>query len=207
MTISSEERELEVLIIGCIKNERASQQAMYKYCYGFGMGICLRYAQNRSSALEIFNAGFLKVFVNIDKYKNHIPFKAWFGRIMINNAIDHYRSGLKFAHNQELSDEHDTGEMPLIDSKLNYQDLLLLVQTLPLAYRTVFNLYAIDGYTHAEIAAMINISVGTSKSNLFKARKKLQELIANGDRPQVPLDKKEHDRALNEELLIKGDGN
>ena len=206
MTNRLDEHELDVLIIGCIKNERAGQQALYKYCYGFGMGICLRYSADRSSALGVLNAGFLKVFVNINKYKNHIPFKAWFGRIMINTAIDHYRSGLKFAHNQELSDEHDVGEMPVIDSKLNYQDLLLLVQTLPLAYRTVFNLFAIDGYTHPEIASMINISVGTSKSNLFKARKKLQQLIVGDVKPSSVTKKSDDNIALSGEILLKGEG-
>ncbi|MDB5013008.1 MAG: sigma-70 family polymerase sigma factor, partial [Daejeonella sp.] len=79
MTIRLDEHELKLLILGCIKKERASQQALYKYCYGYGMGICLRYSQNRSSALEVLNSGFLKVFVNIEKYQNHIPFKAWLG--------------------------------------------------------------------------------------------------------------------------------
>ena len=181
MTVKWNENQLKLLIDGCIKKERASQQALYKYCYGYGMGICLRYSQNRSSALEVLNSGFLKVFVNLGKYPDHIPFNAWFGRIMINTAIDYYRSGLKFAHTQELNEDHDYGEMPVIESKLNYHDLLLLVQGLPLAYRTVFNLYAIDGYCHLEIASMLKIHIGTSKSNLFKARKKLQELIASGN--------------------------
>ncbi|MDB5120354.1 MAG: polymerase subunit sigma-24 [Sphingobacteriales bacterium] len=201
MTARLDENEIKLVIPGCIKKERASQQALYKYCYGYGMGICLRYSQNRSSALEILNSGFLKVFVNLEKYKNHIPFKAWLGRIMINTAIDHYRSELKFAHIQELSDEHDLGEVPVIESKLNYNDLLLLIQSLPNAYRTVFNLYAIDGYNHPEIASMLNISVGTSKSNLFKARKKLQELILMGNHDYPVVNK--NNSTLNDELILR----
>lgn len=203
MTIKLDESELKVLIPGCIKKERASQQALYKYCYGYSMGICLRYSQNRSGALEVLNSGFLKVFVNLEKYQNHIPFKAWLGRIMINTAIDHYRSGLKFTHIQELNDEFDRGEVPIIESKLNYDALLLLVQSLPLAYRTVFNLYAIDGYNHPEIAAILNINVGTSKSNLFKARKKLQELILSGSYCNNTIQKNIVSSAFRDDLVLK----
>ena len=187
------ENEIKRLIPGCLKKERTSQQALYKNCYTHAMGICLRYTSERAVALEILNSGFLKVFMNLEKYNEQIPFKAWIGRIMINNAIDHYRSGLKFAHLQPLTEEHDVAELPAIESKINYHDLLKLIQYLPDAYRTVFNLFVIDGYNHPEIANMLRISVGTSKSNLFKARKKLQELIAMANQGNLQLIEKQDD--------------
>ena len=204
MTINVNENEIKRLIQGCLKKERISQQALYKNCYTYAMGICLRYTSEQAVALEILNSGFLKVFMNLEKYSDHIPFKAWIGRIMINNAIDHYRSGLKFAHLQPLNEEHDVAELPAIESKLNYHDLLKLIQHLPHAYRTVFNLFAIDGYTHPEIADMLRISVGTSKSNLFKARKKLQELIVMANQGNLQLIGRQDDATdANNKMYIK----
>jgi RNA polymerase sigma factor (sigma-70 family) len=171
------EHAIENYIQSCIRNEREGQQALYKHFYGFAMGICLRYANDRLDAAGILNDGFYKVFKNIEKYESGKPFKAWFGRIMTNTAIDHYRSNLKFADHVDIADHDDIGQESSIYAKLAYNDLLALIQNLSPSYRTVFNLFAIDGYSHEEIGEMLKISVGTSKSNLFKARQKLQEML------------------------------
>jgi RNA polymerase sigma factor (sigma-70 family) len=174
------EAELQQLIKACMQQDRKGQKMLYKAFYGFAMGICLRYAGNRYEALEILNQGYLKVFNNIHRFDDSRPFKAWLGRIMMNTAIDHYRSNLKMAYTDDLdAAEHlfDTGDLP--DKRINYQELLQMIQQLPQAYRTVFNLYAIEGYTHDEIAEMLGINSGTSKSNLFKAREKLKKMILN----------------------------
>jgi RNA polymerase sigma factor (sigma-70 family) len=171
------EHAIENYIQSCIRNEREGQQALYKHFYGFAMGICLRYANDRLDAAGILNDGFYKVFKNIEKYESGKPFKAWFGRIMTNTAIDHYRSNLKFADHVDIADYDDIGQESSIYAKLAYNDLLALIQNLSPSYRTVFNLFAIDGYSHEEIGEMLKISVGTSKSNLFKARQKLQEML------------------------------
>ncbi|GGI27665.1 RNA polymerase sigma factor [Pedobacter mendelii] len=171
------EHALENYINGCIRNEREGQQALYKHFYGFAMGICLRYANNRLDAAGILNDGFFKVFKNIEKYESDKPFKAWIGRIITNTAIDHYRANLKFADHTDISEHDEVANDQSVYAKLAYEDLLALVQKLSPAYRTVFNLFAIDGYSHEEISEMLSISVGTSKSNLFKARQKLQDML------------------------------
>jgi RNA polymerase sigma factor (sigma-70 family) len=175
------EAELLKLIAGCQKQDRKNQKMLYKTFYGFSMGICLRYAGNRYEAAEIMNLGFLKVFTHLDKYDPAKPFKAWVGRIMMNASIDYYRSNLRTAHTDDLEKAEDTSNDDFSDKKLMYDDLLSMIQQLPQAYRTVFNLYAIEGYTHEEIGDMLGISAGTSKSNLFKARDKLKTLIKNSN--------------------------
>lgn len=171
------EHELQQLIGGCIKQERYSQKMLYKAFYGFAMGICLRYAGNRDEAAEVMNQGFFKVFTRLESYDPAKPFKAWLGRIMINVSIDHYRGNLKMAYTDDLDKAANVSDGDLADKKLNYEDLLAMVHKLPQAYRTVFSLFAIDGYSHEEIAEMLNISTGTSKSNLHKARQKLKQMI------------------------------
>jgi RNA polymerase sigma-70 factor (ECF subfamily) len=171
------EEELQQLIEGCRNQDRKCQKMLYKALYGFAMGICLRYAGNRYEASEIMNTGFFKVMTNIDKYDSAKPFKAWLGRIMMNTSIDYYRANLKVAYTEELDQAEYIGESETISSKLGYDELLKLVQKLPEAYRTVFNLFAIDGYTHEEIGEMLGINPGTSKSNLHKARQKLQKML------------------------------
>ena len=175
------EAELLQLINGCLQHNRADQKMLYKALYGFAMGICLRYAKNRYEASEIMNQGFLKVFTHLNKYDSNRPFKAWVGRIMMNTSIDYYRSNLKVAFMDDIDSAVNIGHDDLPDRKLNYNDLLAMIQQLPNAYRTVFNLFAIEGYSHEEIAEKLNISTGTSKSNLFKAREKLRTKIMRAD--------------------------
>ncbi|MFD2144636.1 RNA polymerase sigma factor [Mucilaginibacter antarcticus] len=118
----------------------------------------------------------------MDTYDATRPFKAWLGKIMTNISIDHYRANLKMAYTEDLEHaEHVYDASVATDNNLNYADLLAMVQRLPKGYRTVFNLYAIDGYTHEQIGTMLNINIGTSKSNLFKARQKLKQMIEDAD--------------------------
>jgi RNA polymerase sigma factor (sigma-70 family) len=175
------EEELHQLIGGCIRKDRGSQKMLYKAFYGFSMGICLRYANNREEAAEVMNQGFFKVFTRIDTYDTTRPFKAWLGKIMTNVSIDYYRANLKMAYAEDLDKAENITDGELPDRKLNYEDLLAMVQRLPNAYRTVFNLYAIEGYTHEEIGEKLDISSGTSKSNLHKARQKLKQMILEAD--------------------------
>ena len=175
------EEELHQLIGGCIKQDRGSQKMLYKAFYGFSMGICLRYTNNREEAAEVMNQGFYKVFTRIDTYDRARPFKAWLGKIMMNVSIDYYRANLKMAYTEDLDHAEHVSNGDLADKKLNYDDLLAMVQKLPNAYRTVFNLFAIEGYSHDEIGEMLNISSGTSKSNLHKARQKLKLMIFEAD--------------------------
>lgn len=177
------EQELHQLISGCISKDRSSQKMLYKVFYGFSMGICLRYANNRDEAAEVMNQGFFKVFTRIETYDRSRPFKAWLGKIMMNASIDYYRANLKMAYTDDLDKAEGISDGELADRKLNYDDLLKMVQKLPPAYRTVFNLFAIEGYTHEEIGELLNVSPGTSKSNLHKARQKLKQMILDADAP------------------------
>lgn len=167
----------EKLRVGCLQGNPSSQKKLYQSFYGFALAICLRYSNDRDEAVEVMNNGFLKVLTHLNKYDPEKPFKPWLSKVMTNTAIDHYRSRLKFAHMADISEAEDIGTEASINQKLNYEDLLKLVQRLPPGYRTVFNLYAIDGYNHDEIGKMLGISEGTSKSNLFKARQKLRKYL------------------------------
>ena len=177
------EEDLRLLIGGCKRQDRLSQKALYKAFYGFAMGICLRYANNRYDASEVLNRGFYKVFSNLDRYDPSKPFKAWLGMIMRNVSIDFYRSNLKIAFTDDLDEAEHISDGNLADKNLGYDDLIRMVQQLPNAYRTVFNLFAIEGHSHEEIAEILNINVGTSKSNLHKARQKLKLMIFKSDQP------------------------
>jgi len=177
------DEELYQLIRGGIDQNRRSQKLLYKEFYGFAMAICLRYTGGRDEAAEVMNQGFLKVFNNIHKFNEERRFKAWLGKIMINVSIDFYRRNLKIACSEELEKAEHIADGDWVDKNLNYNDLLAMVQRLPLAYRTVFNLFAIDGYSHEEIGEMLNINMGTSKSNLFKARLKLKKMILMAGQP------------------------
>ncbi|RVU02698.1 RNA polymerase sigma factor [Mucilaginibacter limnophilus] len=176
------EEKLQALISGCMRQDRSSQKQLYKLFYGYAMSICLRYSADRDEAAEVMNQGFFKVFKHLGKYDSSRPFKIWLGRIMTNTAIDHYRINAKAGYTEDLEKAYDVSDNVLPDRRLDYNDLLRMVQRLPQAYRTVFNLFAIEGYTHEEIAMMLQISEGASKSNLHKARQKLKVMIAEANR-------------------------
>lgn len=169
--------QLHNLILDCKKNRPLSQKKIYQHFFNYGMTISARYAQNESEAREILNDSFVKVFMKINKYNPTLSFKAWLNKIIVNTAIDHYRKrkenpiivDLIYAKNIETSVE----EIEQVTS----HELLKLVQHLSPSYRMVFNLYAIEGLKHNEIANHLGISVGTSKSNLAKARLKLKVML------------------------------
>jgi RNA polymerase sigma-70 factor (ECF subfamily) len=173
-----EENDLQRLIDGCIEQDRQSQELLYKKLYGFAMKICLRYASNRNDASEVLNEGFFKAFTNIEKYDKNWPFKSWLSKIMYNTSIDYYRANLRWSQMADIDKSDYPANDTTIEHKLGYEDLLATIQRLPPAYRVIFNLYAIDGYSHEEIAEMVGISASTSRSNLHKARQKLQQMLA-----------------------------
>jgi len=164
----------EQLRDGCLRGNPGSQKKLYQSFYGFALAICLRYCNDRDEAVEVMNNGFLKVLTNFNKYNPEKPFRPWLSRVMTNTAIDHYRSRMRLGYSADVSEAEEIITEAPIYQKLDYDDLLKLVQRLPPGYRTVFNLYAIDGYNHEEIGKLLGISEGTSKSNLFKARQKLR---------------------------------
>ncbi|WP_375443665.1 RNA polymerase sigma factor [uncultured Fibrella sp.] len=169
---------LSDLLAGCLRQHRRSQEVLYRQFYGYAMGVCLRYTQTREEAVEVLNDGFLKVFTKLNQYDPMQPFKPWLRRILINTATDYYRQAVPHYYQKDLAAAEQ--EMSLEAdglSNLEYEYLLTLVKRLTPAYRIVFNLYAIDGYSHDEIATQLGISVGTSKSNLARARENLRQML------------------------------
>ncbi|MCP3929143.1 MAG: RNA polymerase sigma factor [Bacteroidetes bacterium] len=146
------------------------------------MSIALRYSGTKGEAEEILNDAFYKVFSRIDQYDSNFDFKIWFRTIIINTSIDHFRKYKKFkvdTYDEKMNLEVDKNEGW---KKLVYEDILKCIQLLPPSYRLAFNMYAIEGFKHHEIATKLNISVGTSKSNYAKARKMLQTYLKQRDK-------------------------
>jgi RNA polymerase sigma-70 factor (ECF subfamily) len=150
---------------------------LYKLFYGFAMGICLRYARSREEAVEIVNDGFFKILTNLNKYTPGLSFKGWIRTIMVNASIDHFRRNEKHYHQVDISYVKNELFLPNVLDQLSEEVIIQAVQELPPSYRLVFNLFAIEGYKHAEIAQKLNISEGTSKSNLNMARIKLKKYL------------------------------
>jgi RNA polymerase sigma factor (sigma-70 family) len=167
------------MLEGCLRGHRESQKLLYKEFYGYGMSISLRYASNRDEALEILNDAFMKIFSNLKKFDITRPFKPWLRKIFVNTAIDHYHKKQREIQVEEMDVAKNESDTEKILSGISYQEVIALLQKLPPAYRTVFNLYVIEGYTHEEIANLLNIAIGTSKSNLFKAKEQLKILLSD----------------------------
>lgn len=166
------------LIHSCIKQDRAAQKKLYQQYYSYSMSICIRYASNRDDAVEMMNDGFLNVFTYLHKFDLKRPFTPWLRRIMINSAIDHLKKHRKIDTTMHIDESYPIrADEPALDA-VSYEDLLLMIRKLPPAYATVFNMRAIEGYKHEEVAEILGISVGTSKSNYAKAKHKLQEYLA-----------------------------
>ena len=138
------------------------------------LGVCLRYARNRQDAEDILQDSFIKVFEKIGQFKNEGSFEGWLKRVCVNQCLDI----LKKEKSQFSEDIDNYTQLPSqavdVNSEISAKNLMQLLMRLPVGYRTVFNLYAIEGYSHAEIATLLNINENTSKSQLFKARKWLQ---------------------------------
>ncbi|MEZ4688599.1 MAG: RNA polymerase sigma factor [Bacteroidia bacterium] len=174
----NKDQDIALIIKGCRKGNRNSQNLLYRAFYAYGMSICIRYANSENEAISILNDGFLKVFKHIKKYDPERSFKPWFRQIVVNTAINHVTRQKKFRRevNMEEANKIPSGEDIL--SMISYRELMEVVQSLSLVYRTVFNMYVIDGFKHEEIAQKLGISESTSKSNLSRARKRLQFLIS-----------------------------
>ena len=171
--------DINSVIAACLADDQQAQKALIKLFYSYAKSISLRYASNNEEAEEIMNDGFLKVFSNLSKYDHSQPFKAWLRTIVVNTAIDYYRKNQKYAFTTELDNVEVTDLSEDVISKISAEEILSLVQKLPPAYRMVFTLYVIEGYNHREIAELLGIKEGTSKSNLQDARRKLQVMIKN----------------------------
>ncbi|HMG14817.1 MAG TPA: sigma-70 family RNA polymerase sigma factor [Saprospiraceae bacterium] len=166
------------IISACLAKQAWAQQKLYEQYYPKLMAISLRYASGEDEALDILHEGFIKIFKNIDKYQPNTSLIAWMKTIMINTAIDQYRKNSK--HRTENIDAvYDLAQRGAdAVSMVNEQDIMKCIQSLTPAYRSVFNLYVIEGYSHKEIGELLNITESTSRSNLVKARAKLKDMLS-----------------------------
>ncbi len=161
----------------CRKADRYSQDRLYREFYAYSMGICLRYSRTREEAIEILNDGFMKIFAKIDRYSPGLSFKGWLRKVMINSAIDYFRRNEKHYNSLDISHVQYESSAENVLDQLSEQEIIAAIQLLPPSYRMVFNLFVIEGFKHEEIANQLNISVGTTKSNLAIARSKLKKIL------------------------------
>ena len=169
--------DLLSVLDGCRADKGTAQKYLFEHYFGLAKRICLRYAGSSDEVDEMVNDGFLKVFAKIKLYDANQSFDAWFRTVLIRTCIDYYRKNSPKVSLIDLECapylESDDG---LIE-RLSAEEILELVQKLPPSYRMVFSLYVVEGYSHAEIAEILKINEGTSRSNLVKARHKMQEWV------------------------------
>jgi RNA polymerase sigma factor (sigma-70 family) len=182
-----------MLLQGCRLNNRNNQQQLFELLKEFAIRICYRYVSSFHDAEEVMNESFVKLFVNMvkfDEVRTHhheAALKGWFKRIIINTCIDHLRRNAAFIHTLSVDDAYthlaDAGENSV--DKMAYKEIIDCIRELTPAYRAVFNLFVIEGRSHEEIAEALNISIGSSKSNLSKARENLRKIIIKKLHPEA----------------------
>lgn len=178
-------QELKIIVEGCVKKKRKHQKKLFELFYGKMMGVCLRYAKDSDEAKDMVQNGFIKVFAKLEIYNFSGSLEGWIRRIMVNTAIDQIRKNKKdpFSIEDDARFKNLEEDVPFdveeteTETKLKAEQAIKAISELSPAYRTVFNLYVMEGYTHKEIADYLNISEGTSKSNLAKAKQKLRKLL------------------------------
>ena len=167
------------LIVKCIRNDTGAQKELYNRFAAKMLSICYRYATSKHDAEDIFQEGFLKIFESLNQLKNYDLLEWWMKKIFINEAFKLYNSKKRLYLVDDLS---HIGPIPVMEdidlNRLDINEITRMIQKLPYKMRMVFNMYVIEGFSHSEIAAMLNISEGTSKSNLHDARKTLQKKIS-----------------------------
>jgi len=169
----------EILIKGCIRREADCQKGLFDRYAGILLGVSQRYARNKSDAEDILQDAFIKIFEKIGQFRNEGSLEGWMKRIVVHTALKKYstiRNRLEFA-NSETIQQNEPFREPEAQNRLNEKELLAMINNLPDGYRIVFNLYVIEGFQHEEIAQMLNIQPGTSRSQLVKARLMLKKQI------------------------------
>lgn len=171
----------EELIKGCLRRERNAQQQLFDLYSAKMYGICYRYVRHPMEAEDILVTAFTKVFERIAQFKGEGSFEGWIRRIMVNEALTYLRKSRSMYLETELEQAEREPDYDRLGDHLEAEDLMKMIQELPAGYRLVFNMYAIDGYSHKEIAEQLGISENTSKSQLSRARVYLQKMLAESD--------------------------
>jgi len=168
---------LEDLLEGCRRGDRKAQENLYNLLSPRMMAVCMRYAKDSADAEDILQMGFVKVFRKLSEFRNEGSFEGWIRRIMVNTAIEAYRKNLRSLSIVDIEEVYDHPQSTFDMSGLELKDLMKMIRQLPAGYRLVFNMYVIEGFSHKEIAAQLDISEGASKSQLSRARSVLKEKI------------------------------
>ncbi|MEI7595555.1 MAG: sigma-70 family RNA polymerase sigma factor [Bacteroidota bacterium] len=168
----------KLLIKQCIDGHSNAQELLYRRFASKMLGVCMRYANSRMEAEDILQEGFIKIFNNLDKFQFNGSLEGWVRRIMVNSALTHYKANIKYIQSIEYDSAccEEVSKSEILES-INTKELLKLIQTMPEGYKMVFNMFAIEGYSHKEIGELMGISESTSKSQLSRARVYLQEKI------------------------------
>jgi RNA polymerase sigma factor (sigma-70 family) len=174
--LHSEKYNQGKVIKECKRGKISSQHLLYMHYYSYAMSICLRYTKTRETAEEILNDSFFKVFTHIKKYNANYPFKSWLRKIIINTAIDYYRKQLRQTEYKDINMEKVIQCQNKALDNLETEDILNLLRNLSHTHRIVFNLYEMEGYHHQEIAKVLGITEGTSRSYLKRAKEQLRTL-------------------------------
>jgi RNA polymerase sigma factor (sigma-70 family) len=172
------------ILEGCKAQDRVAQEALYRKYAPVLLGMLCRYCHNKQEAEDILQEGLLKVYRNIDQYREEGSLLGWMRKIMLNTAIRHYHDNYNEMRNKTLKEEmvRKMGDLNLALTKFSTEDILHIIQCLPDGFRTIFNMYAIEGYKHKEIAKKLGISVSTSKSQYIRAKKILLKILKKFER-------------------------
>ena len=171
----------KILIAGCKKQDRKAQKYLFEEQAPVMINVCKRYIKDHDTAEEVMLGGFMKVYQKIDQFKFEGALQGWIRKIMVNECLSWIRKNKMMYKEVDIEDMKVEPDLQVLEDKLEAQDLMNLIEMLPQGYRTVFNLYAIEGYTHDEISKQLDISVNTSKSQLSRARKYLQIRLSQLD--------------------------
>lgn len=168
----------ERLVKQCLKGKRSAQKHFYERFSEKMFGVCLRYVKQHDAAQDVLQDGFIKVFQNLQKYNNKGSLEGWVRRVIVNTALDYLRKEKTKGYSVQVEDvSYRLEKNDFIIERLSANDLLKIIHTLPEGYKTVFNMYAIEGYSHKEIAAKLDISENTSKSQYSRAKAQIRDLL------------------------------
>jgi RNA polymerase sigma-70 factor (ECF subfamily) len=167
------------IIEGCARHNRKAQQVLYDRYSRLLLGVCLRYASDKAEAEDILQDSFLKIYFNINEYSGTGSFVGWLRKVTVNTAITHYHKNLKFRYHVDIDEyvSEETGVTSFEEDLFTSDELFRVLNELPSGYRMVFNLYAVEGYKHKEIAEMLGIDTNTSKSQYSRARAVIREKL------------------------------
>jgi RNA polymerase sigma factor (sigma-70 family) len=168
-------------IEGCKRQNREAQHALYEFFSGKMYTLCCRYIKDKMEAEDVLVMAFTKIFERIDQYKNEGSFEGWIRRIMVNESLSYLRKNKNMYLETDIEAADREPDYDRIESQMEAEDLMKLIASLPTGYRIVFNLYAVDGFSHQEIADQLGISENTSKSQLSRARALLQKKLLEAD--------------------------